>query len=174
MVWTWNLVCGRFVKFQNGRKILTLLTFGCPAYEAKQTLPSLRARLSAVQKLWGVRVCCDGYGSIRVIKMWARGISTSEGTLTVLILTVSSQKVLFFVSCQAEELRPERTSTALCRTVSSTAAHARSTAITIALVCPPLTTETARAYRACLRIPPAFLAARGTRPTLYGVTGIIK
>jgi len=33
MVWAWNLVCGRFINFRNGRKILTLLTFGCPSYE---------------------------------------------------------------------------------------------------------------------------------------------
>jgi len=30
MVWAWNLVCGRFINFRNGRKFLTLLTFGCP------------------------------------------------------------------------------------------------------------------------------------------------
>jgi len=30
MVWAWNSVCGRFINFQNGRKILILLTFGCP------------------------------------------------------------------------------------------------------------------------------------------------
>jgi len=30
VVWAWNLVCGRFMNFQNGRKILTLLTFGWP------------------------------------------------------------------------------------------------------------------------------------------------
>jgi len=27
MVWAWNLVCGRFMNFQNGREFLTLLTF---------------------------------------------------------------------------------------------------------------------------------------------------
>ena len=32
MVGAWNLVCGRFMNFQNSRKILTLLTFGCPNY----------------------------------------------------------------------------------------------------------------------------------------------
>ena len=30
--WAWNLVCGRFINFRNGRKILILLTFGCPGY----------------------------------------------------------------------------------------------------------------------------------------------
>jgi len=30
MVWAWNLVCGPFKGFEQGRKILTLLTFGCP------------------------------------------------------------------------------------------------------------------------------------------------
>jgi len=29
MVSAWNLVCGRFIKFERGRKILTLLAFGC-------------------------------------------------------------------------------------------------------------------------------------------------
>jgi len=33
MAWAWNLVCGRFMNFRNGRKILTLLTFGCPSYQ---------------------------------------------------------------------------------------------------------------------------------------------
>ena len=32
MVWAWNLVCGRFLSFRKGRKILTLLTFGCSSY----------------------------------------------------------------------------------------------------------------------------------------------
>ena len=31
MVWAWNLICGRFINFKYGRKILTLLTFGCPS-----------------------------------------------------------------------------------------------------------------------------------------------
>ena len=31
MVWAWNLVCWRFVNFHNRKKILTLLTFGCPS-----------------------------------------------------------------------------------------------------------------------------------------------
>jgi len=30
MVSAGNLVCGRFISFQKGRKILTLQTFGCP------------------------------------------------------------------------------------------------------------------------------------------------
>jgi len=34
MVWVWNLFCGRFMNFQNGRKILTSLTFGCPSYKS--------------------------------------------------------------------------------------------------------------------------------------------
>jgi len=28
MAWTWNSVCGHFISFKNGRKNLTLLTFG--------------------------------------------------------------------------------------------------------------------------------------------------
>jgi len=32
MLWAWILVCGRFMNFRNDRKILTLLTFGCPSY----------------------------------------------------------------------------------------------------------------------------------------------
>jgi len=39
MVWAWNLICGRFMKFQNGRKILTLLTFGCPNYNLRRQKP---------------------------------------------------------------------------------------------------------------------------------------
>ena len=31
MVWAWNLVYGRFINSRNGRKFLTLLTFGCPS-----------------------------------------------------------------------------------------------------------------------------------------------
>jgi len=30
MVSALNLVCGRFINFEKGRKFLTLLTFGCP------------------------------------------------------------------------------------------------------------------------------------------------
>jgi len=33
MVSAWNLVCGRFVNFKEGRQILTILTFGCPTYK---------------------------------------------------------------------------------------------------------------------------------------------
>ena len=33
MVWAWNMVCGRFVNFRNGRKNFTLLTFGCPSHQ---------------------------------------------------------------------------------------------------------------------------------------------
>ena len=40
MVWAWHLVCGRFMNFQNGRKILTLLTFGCPTNNIRQELSS--------------------------------------------------------------------------------------------------------------------------------------
>ena len=35
MVWAWNLVCGRFMNFQNSRKISNLLTFGCPSHHQK-------------------------------------------------------------------------------------------------------------------------------------------
>ena len=31
MVWEWNVVCGSFINFRKGRKILTLMTFGCPS-----------------------------------------------------------------------------------------------------------------------------------------------
>ena len=34
MVSEWNLVCGRFINFKEGRQILTLLTSGCPSYNS--------------------------------------------------------------------------------------------------------------------------------------------
>jgi len=34
MAWAWNLVCGRFINFRNGKKFLTFLTFGGPSHKA--------------------------------------------------------------------------------------------------------------------------------------------
>ena len=34
MVSEWNLVCGRFINFKEGRQMFTLLTFGCPSYNS--------------------------------------------------------------------------------------------------------------------------------------------
>ena len=38
MVRAWNLVCGRFANFQNGRQILTLLIYGCPPHNISHKL----------------------------------------------------------------------------------------------------------------------------------------
>ena len=56
MVWAWNLVCGRFMNFQNGRKFSTLLTFGCPSNHTCGCfrLPSSRRAAG----LWKIDLLC--------------------------------------------------------------------------------------------------------------------
>jgi len=51
MVWAWNLVCGRFISFRNGRKSLTILTFGCPTDKTWLTGLKLRAPLRWLSQL---------------------------------------------------------------------------------------------------------------------------
>jgi len=40
MASAWNLVCGRYINFEKGTKVLTLLTFGWPT-DKKSAVPLL-------------------------------------------------------------------------------------------------------------------------------------
>ena len=46
MVSAWNLVCGRFINFKEGRSILPLLTFGCPNHNFWMRNPSRSSKVS--------------------------------------------------------------------------------------------------------------------------------
>jgi len=73
MVWAWNLVRGCFINFRNGRKILTLLTFGCPSYHQSQKTTNTNYRvIDFKQLLWMNQSCkhCKLYVALTVRNCW--------------------------------------------------------------------------------------------------------
>jgi len=68
MVWAWNLVCGRFINFRNGKKFLTLLTFGCHSYETwlpdiSEIAPLLTLMAGSVPSLSFLLLCRKRFSS---------------------------------------------------------------------------------------------------------------
>jgi len=73
MVWAWNLICGRFINFQKGRKILTWLTFGCPNYNKKNKVHTnleykwILTRIPSLHQYYSIEtikniIFCSTYG----------------------------------------------------------------------------------------------------------------
>ena len=95
MLWAWNLVCGRFINFRNGRKFLTLLTFGCSTY------PLLNFRLQCEQPCLDHFSIAQDQVFLKCFRDRFLGISWWFGSLDLKIRSLESEKII--IGCLESE-----------------------------------------------------------------------